>query len=62
MDSMWIKILSAVLIVGWIVFMWPRARYWLSNSPKAKKGDWQAVLLPLAAVIVFVVILIMLVR
>ncbi len=57
----WVKIFSAILIVGWIIFMWPRAKYWLQNSPKAQKGDWQAAILPLAAVVGFVILLIMLV-
>lgn len=57
----WVKIFSAILIVGWIIFMWPRAKYWMQNSPKAQKGDWQAAILPLAAVVGFVVLLIMLV-
>jgi hypothetical protein len=57
----WLKIFSAVLIIGWIIFMWPRAKYWLQNSPKAQKGDWQAAILPLAAVVGFVILLIMLV-
>jgi hypothetical protein len=57
----WVKITSAILIIGWIIFMWPRAKYWLKNSPKAEKGDWQAAILPLAAVVGFVVLLIMLV-
>jgi hypothetical protein len=57
----WLKIFSAILIVGWIIFIWPRAKYWLKNSPKAQKGDWQAAILPLAAVVGFVVLLIMLV-
>ena len=57
----WVKIFSAILIVGWIIFMWPRAKYWMQNSPKAQKGDWQAAILPLAAVVGFVILLIMLV-
>jgi hypothetical protein len=57
----WIKIFSAVLIVGWIIYIWPRAKYWLKNSPKAQAGDWQAAILPLAAVVGFVILLIMLV-
>ncbi|MGD8909065.1 MAG: hypothetical protein PVF13_07275 [Chromatiales bacterium] len=57
----WVKIFSAILIVGWIIFMWPRAKYWMQNSPKAKKGDWQAAILPLAVVVGFVILLIMLV-
>jgi hypothetical protein len=58
----WVKILSAVLIIGWIIFMWPRAKHWLQNSPKAQAGDWQAALLPIGAVVLFVIVLIMLVR
>jgi len=57
----WLKIFSAILIIGWIVFLWPRAMHWLKHSPKAQKGDWQAVVLPLAAVVGFVILLIMLV-
>jgi hypothetical protein len=58
----WVKIFCAVLIIGWIIYIWPRAKYWLKNSPKAEKGDWQAAILPLAAVVGFVILLIMLVR
>ena len=58
----WVKILSAVLIIGWIIYMWPRAKHWLQNSPKAQAGDWQAALLPIGAVVLFVIVLIMLVR
>jgi archaellum biogenesis protein FlaJ (TadC family) len=57
----WLKIFSAILIVGWIIFIWPRAKYWLKNSPKAEQGDWMAAVLPLAAVVGFVVLLIMMV-
>ena len=57
----WVKIFSAILIVGWIVFLWPRAKHWMKNSPKAKQGDWMAAILPLAAVVGFVALLIMMV-
>ena len=55
------KILSAVLIVAFIIYIWPRAKYWMKNSPKAEAGDWQAALLPIGFVVLFVIILIMLV-
>lgn len=61
MDADWTKILSAILIIGWIVFLWPRAKHWLENSPKAGAGDWQAALLPLLLVAGFVALLIMMV-
>lgn len=54
----WMKIFAAILIVGWIVFMWPRAKHWLQNSPKAQKGDWSAALLPIGFVVLFVILLI----
>ena len=54
----WLKIFSAILVVGWIIFIWPRAKYWLQNSPKAKEGDWQSVIIPLLLVAGFVALLI----
>lgn len=61
MDADWLKILSAVLIIGWIVFLWPRAKQWMEHSPKAQAGDWQAALLPLLLVAGFVALLILMV-
>jgi archaellum biogenesis protein FlaJ (TadC family) len=57
----WMKIFSAILIVGMVVFIWPRAKYWLKNSPKAKEGDWMGAMVPLAMVVGFVILLIMMV-
>ena len=57
----WLKIASAILIVGWIIFIWPRAKYWLKNSPKAEQGDWMAAVVPMALVVGFVILLIMMV-
>ena len=62
MDSMWIKIGSAVLLGAMLIYIWPRARYMLKESPKAGKGDWQAFLLPIAMVVLFVILLISMVR
>ena len=50
----WLKIGYAILIVTLIIFIFPAARYWLKNSPNAKQGDWQAFLLPIGLVILFV--------
>ena len=43
-----------VFAVALLIFLVPRAKYWLSNSPKAEKGDWQAFLFPITLVILFV--------
>ena len=57
----WLKIGSALLIVAMIIYVWPSAKHMVKNSPEAEKGDWQAVLLPIIAVVGFVVLLIYLV-
>jgi hypothetical protein len=57
----WTKIVMAIAIGGMILLLWPRAKAMMTNSPKAEKGDWQAVVLPLAFVVGFVVLLILMV-
>ncbi|MCU7815738.1 MAG: hypothetical protein KZQ89_13210 [Candidatus Thiodiazotropha sp. (ex Lucinoma kastoroae)] len=57
----WSKIIWAVLLGAMILFLWPRAKQMLKNSPKAEQGDWQAVLLPIVFVVGFVILLIMMV-
>ena len=57
----WMKIGSALLLVAMIAVIFPRAKQMLSNSPKAEKGDWTSVALPILAVIGFVLLLTMLV-
>ena len=51
----------ALLVIALIIFIFPAAKYWLKNSPKAEKGDWQAFLFPLSLVIAFVGVLMLLV-
>ncbi len=57
-----------VMVIGAVVFgllifrMYPAAKHWMEHGPKAEAGDWQAAILPLAAVVGFVVLLIMMVR
>ncbi|VAX12987.1 hypothetical protein MNBD_GAMMA24-97 [hydrothermal vent metagenome] len=55
----WMKIGSALLLGAMIIFLFPRAKMMLKHSPKAVTGDWQAVLLPLAAIIGFIILLVM---
>ncbi|MCU7931392.1 MAG: hypothetical protein KZQ90_11375 [Candidatus Thiodiazotropha sp. (ex Codakia rugifera)] len=57
----WSKIIWAVLLGAMILFLWPRAKHMLKNSPRAEQGDWQSVLLPIAFVVGFVILLIMMV-
>ncbi|MCB1903607.1 MAG: hypothetical protein KDI18_05795 [Gammaproteobacteria bacterium] len=55
------KIGSAVLILAMIIFLFPRAKQMLQDSPEAKPGDWQGAILPILAVVGFVLLLIVMV-
>lgn len=54
----WLKIGSAVFLIAMIVFMWPRMKHAVTNSPKGSSSDWMGFIVPLAAVIGFIVLLI----
>lgn len=54
----WMKIFSAILIVLMLVYLLPRAKGMIKNSPKASGNDFVAVLIPLLLVVGFVFLLI----
>ena len=56
------KIALAAVLVMMLVFLWPAFKQWQEHGPKAEKGDWQAVVLPLVLVVGLVVLLVALVR
>jgi hypothetical protein len=58
----WQKIFLVVLAGGVLYMFLPSVRASLKNSPKAKKGEWKSVLLPIGIVILFVLLLISSVR
>jgi len=60
--NIWLQIASASLVVLMLVFLYPTAKRWLSEGPKAKPGDWQAAMIPLLMVVGFVILLILLVK
>ena len=57
----WTQIGFAVLLGAMIIFMYPRVKHSMENSPKAEKGDWMSFIVPIVAVVGFVVLLIMMV-
>ena len=60
--ELWLKILTAV-VLGYMAFrLWPAASHMLKHGPRGTSADWKSVLLPLVAVIGFVLLLIALVR
>jgi uncharacterized membrane protein YphA (DoxX/SURF4 family) len=60
--ELFLKITAAILFGMMLFFLWPVYKHWQENGPKAKKGDWAAAMLPLGAVVVFVVLLVLAVR
>jgi hypothetical protein len=60
--DLFLKIAAAAFLTMMLFYLWPAFKAWQENGPKAEKGDWQAVVLPLAAVVGFVVLLVMMVR
>ena len=58
----WVKIGSAALMIGMLVFIYPRMRHAMKNSPKGSTQDWMGFVVPLVAVVGFVALLIMSVR
>lgn len=54
----WMAIGSAALLIGMLVFLFPRMKHAVANSPKGTMNDWMGYLIPLAAVIGFVILLI----
>lgn len=60
--ELFLKIALAAIFVFMIIRMWPAARHWMENGPRAGKGDWAAAILPIGAVVLFVLLLIVMVR
>lgn len=58
----WTQIGTALLLGAMIVFIFPRVKHAIANSPKAEKGDWMSFIIPIIAIIGFVILLIMMVR
>jgi len=60
--DLFLKIAAGAFMIMMLFYLWPAFKNWQENGPKAEKGDWQAALLPLAAVVGLVVLLVMTVR
>ena len=60
--EMFLKIMAAAVMGMMVFFAWRAYQNWQEHGPKAQKGDWQAVVLPLALVVGLVFLLIAMVR
>ena len=57
----WLKIVSAIALVAMFFFILPSAKRMVKNSPKGSMQDWMGYILPMAAVVLFIIVLISLV-
>lgn len=54
----WLKIGSALLLIAMLIFIFPRAKAAIENSPKGNLKDWMGYVVPMAFVVLFVLLLI----
>jgi hypothetical protein len=57
----WLKIGSAILLIAMFFFILPSAKRMVKNSPKGSASDWMGFIVPMAAVVLFIILLITLV-
>lgn len=57
----WMKIASALFMLAMVIYLFPRAKQVVQNTPKGSMKDWMGYVLPMAAVVLFIIILIKLV-
>ena len=53
----WMNIIWAGALIMMIVFLWPRAKAMMEQSAQETERDWKGAILPLAAVLGFVILL-----
>ena len=54
----WMAITSAIFLGAMLIFIFPRMRQAVKHSPKGNMNDWMGYIIPLAAVIGFIILLI----
>ena len=57
----WVQIGSALFMLAMIIWLFPRAKQAVQNSPKGSSKDWMGFMLPIGAVVLFIIVLISLV-
>jgi hypothetical protein len=57
----WIQIGSALMLAAMLFMIFPRAKAAIKQSPKGSSSDWMGFIVPMAAVILFIFLLITLV-
>lgn len=57
----WVKIGSALFMLAMVIYLFPRAKHAVQNSPKGSIKDWMGYIVPVAVIALFIVMLIALV-
>jgi hypothetical protein len=57
----WMQIASALALVMFFVILFPTAREKMKSSPKGTSSDWQAAIIPMLIIVLFIMLLIKLV-
>jgi len=56
------KIISAVMMLGFVIYLWPKVKNQIKNGPKGSNKQWLNFTMVMAALVGFVALLVMLVR
>ncbi|GJM05642.1 MAG: hypothetical protein DHS20C09_16380 [marine bacterium B5-7] len=54
----WEQIALVIVMIAVLFFFWPGAKKEMEHSQEAENPDWKGVLIPIGAVILFVIVLI----
>lgn len=57
----WLKIASAVFLVAMFFMILPSAKRMVKESPKGSASDWMGFVIPVVAIVLFIILLIALV-
>jgi zinc transporter ZupT len=57
----WLKIASGIFLVAMFLMLLPSAKRMVKESPKGTASDWMGYIIPMVAIVLFIVILISLV-
>ena len=57
----WLKITTAVVLVAMFFYILPSAKAMVKNAPKGSAADWMSFAIPVAAIVLFIILLISLV-
>ena len=57
----WLKIAAAAVLVAMFFYILPSAKNMVKNAPKGSARDWMSFAIPMAAIVLFIIVLINLV-